>query len=127
MHSGDIEHIDEHIDDCINETTKETTNEKSIMNEKSIIKTSNASRWNITLSQSEIKLLKQIVFLESGNESENGIIAVTEVILNRIYSDSFPNTLQKVVSQRNAFSTYKNRNIANGVYTSVLDFMIPGS
>ena len=71
-----------------------------------------SNRWNVTLTKSEIILLAKITFLEAGNQSDKGQQAVVEVILNRIYSDKFPNTLQSVLSQKNQFSTWKNRNIA---------------
>lgn len=47
----------------------------------------------------EIELLKQIVWAESGNQSYEGQLAVANVIINRIESDYFPNTMEDVVYQ----------------------------
>lgn len=76
-----------------------------------------SNRWNILLSKSEKDLLARIVMLESANQSDEGQQAVVEVIMNRIYSDKFPDTLYGVLSQKNQFSTWKNRNSKRAVPT----------
>lgn len=70
------------------------------------------NQWNVKLTKEERKLLAKIVFLEAGNQSNKGQCAVINVILNRMTDERFPNTLQAVLSQKNQFSTYKNRNKA---------------
>lgn len=75
------------------------------------------NRWDITLNESEKDLLSRIVMLESGNQSDEGQQAVVEVILNRIYSEEWPNTLYDVLSQKNQFSTWKNRNSKRAIPT----------
>ncbi len=57
--------------------------------------------------------LSRIIFAESGNESLEGKIAVGNVVLNRVASPSYPNTLLGVLSQTNQFSTYKNGALAD--------------
>ena len=54
----------------------------------------------ITASAEEIKNLSSLVALEVGGESEEEIRAVTETVLNRVKSDSFPNTLNGVIFQQ---------------------------
>lgn len=54
----------------------------------------------ITASAEEIKNLSSLVALEVGGESTEEIRAVTETILNRVKSDSFPNTLNGVIFQQ---------------------------
>lgn len=54
----------------------------------------------ITASAEEIKNLSSLVYLEVGGESEDEIRAVTESILNRVKSDSFPNTINGVIFQQ---------------------------
>jgi len=71
------------------------------------------NRWNIKkISKSDAKLLAQIVYLEARGEGDKGEQAVVETILNRVHSKKFPNSIKKVLSQKNQFSTYKNRNKA---------------
>lgn len=68
------------------------------------------NRWDITLTENEFDLLCRLVYHESGNQCLDGQQAVTEVILNRVYSDKFPNTLEEVVFQKNPtqFTAAKN-------------------
>lgn len=67
---------------------------------------------SIDMSHEERELLAKIVFLESGNQSLTGQRCVVEVVLNRVLSPLFPNTVRGVLSQPNQFSTYKNVGIA---------------
>lgn len=64
------------------------------------------NRWNIELSNDEINLLANIVWLESRGESSIGQEAVVEVVLNRIRSSQYPNSLYEVLSQRGQFSSW---------------------
>lgn len=59
------------------------------------------------LSQDEINLLAKVVYLEAGNQSDEGQRAVVEVILNRVDSShhSFPNSVSEVIYRKGQFST----------------------
>lgn len=73
------------------------------------------NRWNISVSEEEQDLLERIVMLESGGEVDRGQQAVAEVILNRVYSEKYPDTVYEVLSQVDSgyvqFSTWKKRNL----------------
>lgn len=58
---------------------------------------------NIELTYEEKKLLAQMIWVEARGESEDGQQAVAEVVLNRLVSDNFPNSLEKVILQKDAF------------------------
>lgn len=58
-----------------------------------------------TLTESEIELLAKVIYLEARGESTKGQQAVAEVVLNRVASDQFPDTLEEVVYQEGQFST----------------------
>lgn len=58
------------------------------------------------ISEEEFDFLVGIVSAEARGESDEGIRAVVDVILNRIDSNGFPNTLNEVLTQRNQFETY---------------------
>lgn len=60
-----------------------------------------SNRWNIELTDEEIEMLAKIIFLEAHLEPEDGISAAIEVVFNRMISDSFPDTLEEVLSQDN--------------------------
>lgn len=49
-------------------------------------------------------LISHIVYLEAGNESFNGKLAVASVIMNRVNSAEFPDTVHGVVYQENQFT-----------------------
>ncbi len=52
--------------------------------------------------------LSRVIYLESGNQPLEGKMAVGNVVLNRVSSSSFPNTIVGVLSQKNQFSTYRS-------------------
>ena len=53
---------------------------------------------------SERKLMAAIIFCEAGNQPYQGKVAVGAVIMNRIKSGRFPNTLEGVIYQRGQFT-----------------------
>lgn len=55
-------------------------------------------------SEAERKLLASIIFCEAGGESYEGKIAVGAVVMNRVESASFPNTISDVVYQSGQFT-----------------------
>lgn len=60
-------------------------------------------------SVEEIDLMARIVANESLNQGYLGQCYVADVILNRVESDKFPNTVYEVVSQKGQFSTFHTR------------------
>lgn len=52
----------------------------------------------------EIEMMAHVVYGESRGESYQGQVAVASVILNRVDSDEFPDSVQDVIFQRNAFT-----------------------
>ena len=57
-----------------------------------------------TYSNSDLNLLAHLVYAEARGESYTGQVAVASVVLNRVKSSSFPNTVAGVIYQRGAFS-----------------------
>lgn len=58
---------------------------------------------DIRLTYEEIQLLARMVWVEARGESEEGQQAVAEVVLNRLASGRFPNTLKDVIYADNQF------------------------
>lgn len=85
---------------------------KNLYNEKNknVITVSNNNK-TYYLTNDDIHLMAQVVYGESRGEPYNGKVAVASVILNRLCSSKFPNTIKKVISQNNAFSCVKNGKI----------------
>lgn len=55
--------------------------------------------------------LSHIIYAESGNQPLEGKIAVGNVVLNRVASSKFPNTVYEVIFQRNQFTPVSNGTI----------------
>lgn len=68
----------------------------------------------ITMSDEERRELLAVIYLEAANQSAEGQQAVTEVVLNRVISPDFPDTVHEVIHQDNPvqFSTAENIGIA---------------
>lgn len=52
----------------------------------------------------DVKLLAALIFCEAGNQPYDGKVAVGAVVMNRISSRRFPNTLEGVIYQRGQFT-----------------------
>jgi N-acetylmuramoyl-L-alanine amidase len=72
----------------------------------------------IQLSTSEKEILQRIVEAEATGEDIKGKMLVANVILNRVANDRFPDTVEKVVFQRNG-NTVQFSPIKDGRYWSV--------
>ncbi|MEH7111308.1 cell wall hydrolase [Neobacillus niacini] len=66
---------------------------------------------NLSLSDSEVDLLARLVRAEAQTESLEGKIAVACVVLNRIESPQFPDTLKEVIYAPGQFQPVKNGEI----------------
>lgn len=78
---------------------KKTLEAMGIFNSSSSSSSSNSSN----VSSSNLKLLSRVVYGEARGESYTGQVAVAAVVLNRVKSSSFPNTISGVVYQSGAF------------------------
>ena len=58
-------------------------------------------------------LLARLIYAEARGESYKGKVAVGAVVLNRVRSSQFPNTLSGVIYQKNAFECVTNGSINN--------------
>ena len=64
---------------------------------------SSSSSSSSNVSSSNLNLLSRVVYGEARGESYTGQVAVAAVVLNRVKSSSFPNTISGVVYQSGAF------------------------
>lgn len=72
------------------------------------------NRWGISeLTDRELELLADIVWLEAGNQGLEGQELVAVTILNRVLSDSFDDNVIDVLSEPGQFSTWKYTDRAN--------------
>ncbi|MMZ51303.1 Spore cortex-lytic enzyme precursor [compost metagenome] len=66
------------------------------------------STWSYTVSAKELLLLQKIVMAEAEGEPYEGKVAVANVVLNRLRSAPFPDTIQAVIYQKAQFSPVAN-------------------
>lgn len=57
------------------------------------------------ITAEERELLARVVYAEANTETLEGQIAVAQVVLNRVRSESFPDTVSEVIYQERQFST----------------------
>lgn len=72
-----------------------------------------ASSSSTSYVSSDHRLLAKLVYAEARGEPYKGQVAVAAVVLNRVSSSSFPNTVSGVVYQSGAFSCVDNGSINN--------------
>lgn len=59
----------------------------------------------------ELMLLAQIVYAEAGNQPFEGKVAVAAVVLNRVESSIYPDSINEVIFQKSQFSPVKDGKI----------------
>jgi spore germination cell wall hydrolase CwlJ-like protein len=83
---------------------------------------SKSSGSSVSVTADEETLLAAIIQCEAEGQSMNGMIAVGAVVLNRVRSSSFPNTISKVIYQSGQFGPASSgklaRRLARGVSSS---------
>lgn len=68
----------------------------------------------VNVAEDEIEILERIVQAEAGGSGYDGMLAVANVVLNRVKSDRFPNTVTEVVFANRQFTP-----ISDGRYYTV--------
>lgn len=77
-----------------------------VVGQRLIIPTNNwPAKPNYNFSQSELDLFARVIYAEARGEPYLGKVAVAAVILNRLRSSQFPNTLNGVIYQKYAFES----------------------
>ena len=77
------------------------------------LSSSGSSSTSATIISADHRLLSKLVYAEARGESYKGQVAVAAVVLNRVESASFPNTISGVIYQSGAFSCVSNGSINN--------------
>jgi N-acetylmuramoyl-L-alanine amidase len=62
-------------------------------------------------TKEDLHWLAKIISAEAKGEPSKGQVAVGNVVLNRVESEEFPNTIKDVIFQKNQFSPVKNGSI----------------
>ena len=92
------------------------TLQTKLAEEKRLSELANASKWRsisqVNYVDGDRKLLANIIYCEAGNQSFEGQLAVGAVIMNRVESEVFPDTIVGVIYQNNQFSPVKSGRLA---------------
>jgi N-acetylmuramoyl-L-alanine amidase len=67
----------------------------------------------VKVSQRDMELLARLVYAEGRGEPYEGQVAIAAVVLNRVASDEFPNTVREVIHAPNAFSPVHDGNLTH--------------
>ena len=100
------------------ETQNETVSalQAQLEEEQRLQALSDASEWRdisqVTFSDSDRYLLANLIYCEAGGESYEGQLAVGAVVMNRVLSGAFPNTISEVIYQSNQFAPVSSGRLA---------------
>jgi N-acetylmuramoyl-L-alanine amidase len=80
----------------------ETVLQEEVRTEEENVETNvpSAEVTNVTLDEQEYQVLLKIVEAEAGGEDTTGKMLVANVVMNRVRSDNFPNSISEVVYQK---------------------------
>lgn len=91
----------------------EDKNEKK--SDKKSAKKTSAKAKKPKYSAAEVKLLACLIYTEAGNQSYRGKLAVGNVVMNRVKSSRFPNTIKGVIYQPHQFGVCGNSRLAKAL------------
>lgn len=86
--------------------------ESSSKTEKSDDSKSGNGDYVIKCSDSELDMLAAIIQCEAGGESYKGQVAVGAVVVNRVKSSRYPNSVESVIKQKSQFSPVRSGRFA---------------
>ncbi len=97
-------------------TTTKTTQEKATKTTKVANTTkaasqttkSTAAKKTVKYTEADLRLMSAIIYCEASSESYNGKLAVGIVIMNRVRSNRYPNSVKSVIYQKSQFSPVKS-------------------
>lgn len=101
---------EEQKDDAVEEkaTDEETVKDSEDKPKPKSTPAPKSSKTEKTYTKSELRLMASIINCEAGGESYQGKLAVGIVVMNRVSSKSFPNSIKKVIYQKGQFSPVRN-------------------
>ncbi len=70
-------------------------------------------------STDDTTLLAALIYCEAGNQSYEGMVAVGAVVVNRVNSSSFPNTISEVIYQSGQFGPASSGALATAIANGV--------
>ncbi|MFV0343552.1 MAG: cell wall hydrolase [Anaerocolumna sp.] len=86
-------------------TTTETTKETA---KKATTKKATTKKETVNYTKAELRLLSALIYCEANGETYNGKLAVAIVVMNRVRSSAFPDSVKGVIYQKYQFGPVSN-------------------
>ena len=102
--------LNQEIDENYSNTNIKDTSQSSEKH-NDVLEVFNHATQQLYITGEDIDLMAKLVYAESIGEPYAGKVAVASVVLNRAIDPHFPNTIEQVIFQKNAFSCVKNGKI----------------
>ena len=108
VHASEMREIPEVTETSVRKTMEEILSQKRVVETQVLEK---RPVWE--LSEDDLNILLRIVEAEAGGEDENGKLLVANVVLNRVKSPLFPDTVREVVYQQD-YGVYQFSPVKDG-------------
>ncbi len=84
-------------------------------------KTRKENRGAVTADADELRLLGALIYCEAGNQTYEGMVAVGAVVMNRVKSPAYPNTIYSVIYASGQFTPAMSGKVATVYMNGVPD------
>ena len=108
VHASEMREVPEVTETSVRKTVEEILSQKRVVETQVLEK---RPVWE--LSEDDLNILLRIVEAEAGGEDENGKLLVANVVLNRVKSPLFPDTVREVVYQQD-YGVYQFSPVKDG-------------
>jgi spore germination cell wall hydrolase CwlJ-like protein len=100
--ADDETYLDEDTSEYGEDEAEEDTSEEDTTSDAVTAASTNSS--GLYGGASDLDLLAAIIWCEAGNQPHDGMVAVGQVVMNRVASSSFPNSVSEVLNQPGQFT-----------------------
>ncbi len=97
----------------------ETTTTTAAETETAETEASDTTTTSASVSSDDATLLAALIYCEAGNQSYEGMVAVGAVVMNRVASSSFPNTIYDVIYESGQFTPAYSGALASAMASGV--------
>ncbi len=114
--SAEFVNMDFHIDEGETMEVIKKREEEAAEAKKKALQESNAA---IVAEADDLRLLATLIYCEAGSESYDGKLAVGAVVMNRVRSGAYPNTISGVIYASGQFTPAMNGKVAKAYYNGI--------
>lgn len=114
--SAEFVNVDFHIDEGETMEVIKKREEEAAEAKKKALQESNAA---VVADADDLRLLATLIYCEAGSESYEGKLAVGAVVMNRVRSGAYPNTISGVIYASGQFTPAMNGKVAKAYYNGI--------